>query len=150
MESVKSWCRCKCNNVRQSCNARSIKQNVSVYRNSLIDIQEYQENNNDSHLADLFEFVTINQNPNENVHKNDSTAQYLRVATLLTGINKPDHFQYFKLLASRMQKQKIAQTIFLPARDCPTARAAIETLVSCVLNRGRKHKYQDDIAMVIQ
>lgn len=109
-------------------------------------VQEYQENNNDSHLSELFEFVT---SKNAEDADNDSATQYLRVATLLTGINKPDHFQYFQLLASRMQKQKIAQTIFLPARDCPTARAAIETLVSCALNKGRKHKYHDDVAMVI-
>lgn len=92
-------------------------------------------------MADLFDFVSANRHTDDSV---SSVEYYLRVATLLTGINKPDHFQYFRLLSNRMQKQNAAQTIFLPARDCPTVRAAIETLVSSALNKGRKHKYQDD------
>lgn len=43
-----------------------------------------------------------------------------------------------------MSKQKIAQTVFLPARDCPNVRTAIETLVSCLLSNGRKHNYYDE------
>lgn len=68
----------------------------------------------------------------------------LRVAAVLTGVNKPDHHQYFKLLASTMRKKKIARTVFLPARDCPNIRTAMETLVSCMLSNGHKHNYQDD------
>lgn len=112
-------------------------------------VQGFQENNNDSHLGDLFDFVSANRHTDAySTDAVSSVEYYLRVATLLTGINKPDHFQYFRLLANRMQKQNIAQTIFLPARDCPTVRTAIETLVSSVLNKGRKHKYQDDDAQV--
>lgn len=66
------------------------------------------------------------------------------MAAVLTGINKPDHHLYFKLLANTMSKKKIARTVFLPARDCPNVRTAIETLVSCFLCNGRKHNYQDD------
>lgn len=68
----------------------------------------------------------------------------LRVAAVLTGINKPDHHLYFKLLANTMRKKKIARTVFLPARDCPNIRTAMETLVSCMLSDGRKHNYQDE------
>lgn len=112
-------------------------------------VDDFQESNNNDHLEELFDFVTANRINDECSTANDaSTTGYLRVATLLTGINKPDHFQYFKTLANRMQTQKIARTILLPARDCPTVRAAIETLVSSVLNKGRKHKYQDDVGLV--
>lgn len=68
----------------------------------------------------------------------------LRVAAVLTGINKPDHHHYFKLLASRMREKKIARTVFLPARDCPNIRTAMETLVSCMLSDGCKHNYRDE------
>lgn len=69
---------------------------------------------------------------------------HLRVAAVLTGINKPDHHVYFKFLTNEMRKKKIARTVFLPARDCPNIRTAMETLVSCMLCNGRKHNYQDD------
>lgn len=69
---------------------------------------------------------------------------FLRVAAVLTGINKPDHHHYFKLLASTLRKKKIVRTVFLPARDCPNIRTAMETLVSCVLSNGRKHNYRDE------
>lgn len=68
----------------------------------------------------------------------------LRVVAVLTGINKPDHHLYFKLLANTMRKKKIARTVFLPARDCPNIRTAMETLVSCMLSDGRKHNYRDE------
>lgn len=71
----------------------------------------------------------------------------LRVAALLTGINKPDHHLYFKLLSNTICKKKIARTVFLPARDCPNVRTAIESLVSCILNNGRKHNYRDEDAV---
>lgn len=37
-----------------------------------------------------------------------------------------------------MKRQNVAQTLFLPARDCPNVRTAIETLVSGILNNGKK------------
>lgn len=95
-------------------------------------LQKLQENNTDHHLDQLFQFVA----KDEECIKTNAT--YLRVAALLTGINKPDHYQYFKLLSQKMQKEKIAQTVFLPARDCPTVRAAIGVLVSTISNNGHK------------
>lgn len=79
---------------------------------------------------------------------NTSDMTLLRVAALLTGINKPDHHQYFRLLSNTLSEKKIARTVFLPARDCPNVRSGIETLVSCLLSNGRKHNYRDDTDMV--
>lgn len=107
-------------------------------------LQEIQANNNDGHLSELCAFVREN-----NTTTNDSSDMtFLRVAALMTGINKPDHHQYFRLLSNTMNKKKIARTVFLPARDCPNVRTAIETLVSCMLNNGRKHNYRDETDVV--
>ncbi|XP_031627137.1 origin recognition complex subunit 3 [Contarinia nasturtii] len=103
-------------------------------------VDEIQANNNDGHLSELCAFVKDNTSADDT-----SDMTFLRVAALMTGINKPDHHQYFRLLSNTMNKKKIARTVFLPARDCPNVRTAIETLVSCLLNNGRKHNYRDDV-----
>lgn len=66
-----------------------------------------------------------------------SGSVYLPVASLLTGINKPDHHQYFKNLCDKLTRRNGAHTVVLPARDCPNIRSTIEMLVSCALNKGR-------------
>lgn len=49
-----------------------------------------------------------------------------------------------------MKAQKIAQTVFLPARDCPNVRTAIEILVSSILNNGHKqNRRNDDVRTVV-
>lgn len=97
-------------------------------------------------MAELCNFVTQDSlESKDDVDSIDlSSMPLLRVAAVLTGINKPDHHHYFKLLASTMRKKKIARTVFLPARDCPNIRTAMETLVSCMLSDGRKHNYRDE------
>lgn len=106
-------------------------------------LQKIQANNNDDHLNELCNFVTKgSSSSNDNVKNANMTL--LPVAALMTGINKPDHYEYFKLLSSTMSKKKIARTVFLPARDCPNVRTAIETLVSSILNNGRKHNYKEE------
>lgn len=107
--------------------------------------QEIQANNIDGHLAELCDFVKESRSTaNVAATNNVSDMTLLRVAALLTGINKPDHHQYFRLLSNTLSKKKIARTVFLPARDCPNVRTAIETLVSCLLSNGRKHNYRDE------
>lgn len=90
-------------------------------------------------MEELFQFVGKNDDTNSALPK------CLRVAALLTGINKPDHYQYFKLLSHKMKRQKVAQTVFLPARDCPNIRTAIETIVSGILNDGKKQSCCEDV-----
>lgn len=107
-------------------------------------MQELQDNNNDNHLADLFDFIAKSYSKDVTAETDVDGVSYLRVATLLTGINKPDHHQYFKLLASKMSKQKVARSVFLPARDCPNIRIAMETLVACLMANGHKHLYYGD------
>lgn len=111
----------------------------------LFEFQEILANKNDGHLAELCNFVKNSSTTNVATDDNASGMTALRVAAVLTGINKPDHFQYFKLLSNTMNKRRVARTVFLPARDCPNVRTAIETLVSCILSNGRKHNYRDDV-----
>lgn len=107
-----------------------------------------QANNNDGHLAELCDFVKKSGVSTKDDIENDSCdITLLRVAALLTGINKPDHHLYFTLLANTLRKKKIARAVFLPARDCPNVRTAMETLVSCILSNGRKHNYRDEDAV---
>lgn len=107
-------------------------------------LQEFQANNNDNHLVDLFDFVAKSYTKDNSAENDVSGISFLRVAALLTGINKPDHYQHFKLLSNKMSKRNIAKSVFLPARDCPNVRVAMETLVSCLLSDGRKHNYQNE------
>lgn len=96
-------------------------------------------------MAELCDFVKNGSSTNVEINDDDASGMTaLRVAALLTGINKPDHFQYFKLLSNTMSKKRVARTVFLPARDCPNVRTAIETLVSCILSNGRKHNYKEE------
>lgn len=114
-----------------------------MFKFILLFLQEIQANNNDGHLAELCDFVSKSYSSENDFAKN-ANMHILPVAALITGINKPDHFRYFKLLSSTMSKKKIARSVFLPARDCPNVRTAMETLVSCILNNGRKHNYRED------
>lgn len=111
---------------------------------NLLSFQAILANNNDGHLAELCNFVKNSSSTNVATDDDASGMTALRVAAVLTGINKPDHFQYFKLLSNTMSKRRVARTVFLPARDCPNVRTAIETLVSCILSNGRKHNYRDE------
>lgn len=99
-------------------------------------------------MAELCAFVQEASVLNVKNVNDASNMTLLRVAAILTGINKPDHYQYFKLLSNTMSKNKIARTVFLPARDCPNVRTAIETLVSCIISNGRKHNYRDEADVV--
>lgn len=100
-------------------------------------------------MAELCDFVKKGLVRNDNGDENDSSNMtLLRIAAILTGINKPDHYQYFKLFSNIMSKNEIARTVFLPARDCPNVRTAIETLVSCIISNGRKHNYREEAESV--
>lgn len=101
--------------------------------------------NNDIGLTELLDFVDKSYSDVDNDAFGDvSGSVYLPVASLLTGINKPDHHQYFKNLCDKLNRRNGMHTVVLPARDCPNLKSTIELLVSCVLNKGRKHNYQDD------
>lgn len=67
---------------------------------------------------------------------------YLPVAALLTGINKPDHSQYFKTFANIVRHEEIGYVVVLPARDCSTVKSTIEALVSSIISS--KYNFKDD------
>lgn len=101
--------------------------------------------NNDIGLTKLLDFVDKSYSVDENDPMTDvSGSVYLPVASLLTGINKPDHHQYFKNLCDKLVRRNGTHTVVLPARDCPNVKSTIELLVSCALSKGQKHNYRDD------
>lgn len=69
---------------------------------------------------------------------------YLPVAALLTGINKPDHHQYFKTFANKMIARNNPHIAVLPARDCPNMKSTIEALVSSIISSKFNFKEDDD------
>lgn len=93
-------------------------------------------------MSDLLDFVSKSYAKDSS---NDvSGSNYMPVAALLTGINKPDYHQYFKTLSDRLMDQEKSRATILPARDCPNVKAAIENLVSCTINCGKKNNYRED------
>lgn len=106
--------------------------------------QAHLATNNDIGLADLLDFVDKSYGQNDANDADVSGHVYLPVASLLTGINKPDHHQYFKNLCHKLSANSCAYTVVLPARDCPNLKSTMEILVSCVLSNGRKNNYQED------
>lgn len=97
--------------------------------------------NNDNGLTELLDFVNKSYT---DAMSDASGSVYLPVASLLTGINQPDHHQYFRNLSDKLAQRNKFHTIVLPARDCPNVKSAIEILVSCALSNGRKYNYRDD------
>lgn len=47
----------------------------------------------------------------------------------VVGINQPDHCQQFKAFAQKLHEKLSARVIILQARDCPTLKNAIESMV---------------------
>lgn len=111
----------------------------------ILDQQAYRIANNDVGLAELLDFVDKSHSNADSAAMNDvSGSVYLPVASLMTGINKPDHHQYFKNLCDQLIRRNGTHTVVLPARDCSNVKSTIELLVSCVLCNGRKHNYRDE------
>lgn len=73
-----------------------------------------------------------------------SGSVYLPVASLLTGINKPDHHQYFENVCDKLARRNGAHSVVLPARDCPNIKSTIEMLVSCALNKSQTNNNRVD------
>lgn len=71
-------------------------------------------------------------------------ATYLPIAALLTGINKPDHHQYFKTFSNKMIARNNQHIAVLPARDCPNIKSTIEALVSSIISSKFNFKEDDD------
>lgn len=93
-------------------------------------------------MSDLLDFVSKSYAKDSS---NDvSGSNYMPVAALLTGINKPDYHQYFKTLSDKLMDQEKSRATILPARDCPNVKTAIENLVSCTINCGKRNNYRED------
>lgn len=109
-------------------------------------IQAIQTSINNDGLRDLVECVEKSYAADEDV----LGSIYMPVAALLTGINKPDHHQYFETLSNQLTHKRKSYTTILPARDCSSVKAAIETLVSCILGNGKVGVFRDDENEVVE
>lgn len=105
--------------------------------------QAFRSAHNDIGLGELLDFVDRSYSDNDAMNDVSGSA-YLPVASILTGINKPDHHQYFKNLCDKLARRNGAHTVVLPARDCPNIKSTIEMLVSCALNKGQTNNKRVD------
>lgn len=60
----------------------------------------------------------------------DSETKNLPTAAVLTGINQPDHYTFFKTFSDLIKQQIKSHVCIIQSRDCPTMKSTIETMVS--------------------
>lgn len=90
-------------------------------------IDDLQKQSYDKIFTDLINFVQESSSM-----ENDT----IPTAALLTGINQSDHIAQFNKLCTKLQSQLNALIIVLESRNCPTAKATIETLVTSFIDDG--------------
>lgn len=91
------------------------------------DIENLQHQSYARTLNDLVEFV-VAQGEND-IQENYGMSDILPAAALLTGINQPDHLNQFETLSQRINEKIAASICVLQSRDCPSIKAAIESMV---------------------
>lgn len=104
----------------------------------------FQNKRNESSLTELIDFVEQSYAANGTQQNVVEGTTYLPVAALLTGINKPDHHQYFKTFANKLIARNNQHIAVLPARDCPNMKSTIEALVSSIISSKFNFKEDDD------
>lgn len=50
-------------------------------------------------------------------------------AAVLTGINQPDHYTFFKTFSDLIEREIESHVCIIQSRDCPSIKSAIETMV---------------------
>lgn len=87
-------------------------------------------------LDDLLKFV-------EGCYRSLEYEGVLPTAALLTGINQIDHMAQFETLAGNIRNNTLSLVVLLQSRDCPSMKAAVETLVAGFVEESRTSE-QDD------
>lgn len=100
-------------------------------------------------IAYLRNFVTSSYKPS---NCDDKT---MRTAALLTGINQPDHYSFFKTFADELRKDYTTSLVcIVQARDCPNIKSTIETMVFGLMESGSgiaadKHLRRSQMSMAV-
>lgn len=81
----------------------------------------------------LRSFVTSN-----NKSKRSDLDDKMPSIALLTGINQPDHYAFFKTFADELRRDDISLVCIIQARDCPNMKSAIEMMVSGLMDSENK------------
>lgn len=87
----------------------------------MIAFQDLLDTNYSRVLTDLREFLAHSDR--------DMYHDLFPVAVLLNGINQPDHYEQFEILAEKICENPKVQSTILRSRDAHTLKAAIECLV---------------------
>lgn len=60
---------------------------------------------------------------------------------LLTGINQPDHYTFFKTFANELRRDNTSLVCIIHARDCPNMKSAIAMMVSGLMESVNKDEF---------
>lgn len=120
--------------------------NYSIWSNEInircIPMKAFLTKQNENSLNELMNFVETSYATNDAQYSVGDGSNYLPVAALLTGINKPDHHKYFKSFADLLIEREHKHIAMLPAHDCPNIKSTIEALVSSIISG--KFNFKDD------
>lgn len=78
-------------------------------------------------IAFLRDFVNRSYKSKACVWDDDITT--MRTVALLTGINQPDHYSFFKTFADELRRDNTSLVCIVQARDCPNIKSAIGKMV---------------------
>lgn len=73
-----------------------------------------------------------------NKSKRSDLNDKMPTTALLTGINQPDHYAFFKTFADELRRGEISLVCIIQARDCPNMKSAIETMVSGLMESAKR------------
>lgn len=128
----------KCNSLldRATTNALWYRSYRKLWLKIRDQLDRLQSGNYSKILDDLLSFV-------EGSYQSLEYGGVLPTAALLTGINQIDHMVQFGTLAGKIRNNTFSLVVLLQSRDCPTMKAAVETLVSGFVEDNRTLEEDD-------
>jgi origin recognition complex subunit 3 len=105
-------------------------------------IDELQTTLYEAILRNIIDFISRSYESGQSL-----TAKKVSViptAVILTGINQSDHLAQFQVLATKVVNNVSSHVVMLLARDCPTVKAAMETMVSSFVEEVTLNREDDD------
>lgn len=94
-------------------------------------------------MAYLRNFITNSHKSQPSDFDDDTN---MPTTALLTGINQPDHYAFFKTCADELRRDDTSLTCIIQARDCPNMKSAIAAMVSGLMESGNTDEYFETTA----
>jgi origin recognition complex subunit 3 len=107
-----------------------------------VQIDDLQSTLYEAILRNIVDFISRSYASDRNL-----TAKKVSViptAVILTGINQSDHLAQFQVVASKIVNNVSSHVVLLLARDCPTVKATVETMISSFVEEVALDRDGDD------